>query len=348
MRPLVPATLLLCLFLAPEAALAQAPPYSGTIFVDRDIVTPEDPTVYQGATYLGRGVRTVYDRRASSFISMDAYLAEIAMTDGTTIEAQVNPEFGGESAAMEQAALYGRYVGQLPAALRRDVDALWIHQGTELFGGGNRSILIHTGQTALYLADGVLEETLIHEAAHSSLDADHAASGGWLAAQAADPTFISTYARDNPTREDIAESVLMWLAVRYQRDRISDLDADRTTAAIPNRLAYFDAQNLDLRPLGPAPVAAEEAPASGGVALTVAPNPVRSSATFRVTLSSPREVRIEIHDVLGRTVSDVPAQTLASGETAISWDTRGLPSGAYVARVIADGATVSHRIVVLD
>ena len=44
---------------------------------------------------------------------------------------------------------------------------------------------------------------------------------GWTAAQAADPDFISTYARDNPTREDVAETFLPYLALRYRPDRIS-------------------------------------------------------------------------------------------------------------------------------
>ena len=56
--------------------------------------------------------------------------------------------------------------------------------------------------------------------------------------------FISTYARDNPQREDIAESVLPWLAVRYRPERISSTLAAIIVQAIPNRLAYFDALTL--------------------------------------------------------------------------------------------------------
>ena len=65
------------------------------------------------------------------------------------------------------------------------------------------------------------KETLVHEAAHTSLDSAHASAAGWLAAQSADPTFISTYARDFPAREDIAETFVLYLAVRYRSDRIS-------------------------------------------------------------------------------------------------------------------------------
>ena len=66
----------------------------------------------------------------------------------------------------------------------------------------------------------MLDETLVHEAAHTSLDPTHASSAGWLAAQAADGVFISTYAADHPLREDVAESFLTYLAVRYRSDRM--------------------------------------------------------------------------------------------------------------------------------
>ena len=61
------------------------------------------------------------------------------------------------------------------------METVWIHRGVEPFGGGNFNILIHTGQAAEYVAAGILEETLVHEAVHSSLDGTHAAAAGWLA-----------------------------------------------------------------------------------------------------------------------------------------------------------------------
>ena len=86
---------------------------------------------------------------------------------------------------------------------------------------------------------------MIHESGHTSLDPEHVGAPGWLAAQTADGGFISTYARDNPTQEDLAESVLPWLAVRYGLDRISSADEHKILNAIPNRLAYFDRAILD-------------------------------------------------------------------------------------------------------
>jgi hypothetical protein len=230
-----------------------SPPYSGTIFIDPDIITPASPTAFLSASISGQANRTMFDRRTNSFNIVNAYLVNVTFSDRPTVEFEVNPEFGSASAALALALRFGPTIGRLPSVERRDLKTVWIHDGVEGFGGGNNNLLIHTGQADLYDASGILEETFLHEAAHTSLDADHAASAGWLAAQAADNEFISTYARDNPTREDVAESFLPWLAVRYFPNRISAADFNAITTAIPHRLSYFDAQNFNLGPTIPEP-----------------------------------------------------------------------------------------------
>jgi len=62
-------------------------------------------------------------------------------------------------------------------------------------------------------------------------------------------TFISTYAQDNPTREDIAESFLPYVALRYRRDRISDELASTFETTIPKRILFFDSVVRDMYPL---------------------------------------------------------------------------------------------------
>ncbi len=231
-----------------RVAVLGEPPFGGTIFIDPDIITSTDPTTFQGASYAGRGNRRMFDRRVG-WIHVNAYLFNASFDDGLTAEIQVNPEFGSESAASTEAQKYGQVIGRLPTGLRTDMETVWIHRGVNPFGGGNNNLLIHTDQADLYVADGILEETLVHEAAHTSLDAAHAAAPGWLAAQTADGEFISTYARDNPNREDIAESFLPYLAVRYRPDRISQSLADTILQTIPNRIAYFDNQPFSMYPL---------------------------------------------------------------------------------------------------
>jgi hypothetical protein len=63
--------------------------------------------------------------------------------------------------------------------LRRDVDELWIHSGVYPWGGGNDSILIHTGQGQIYIDQKCLDETLFHEATHTSVDAEMYKLSAW-------------------------------------------------------------------------------------------------------------------------------------------------------------------------
>lgn len=144
---------------------------------------------------------------------------------------------------------FAEVIGRLPTALRIDVETVWIHKGTEPFGGGNNNLLIHTGQSTLYENDGILEETLVHEASHTSLDAKHSTSSGWVSAQESDGNFISIYARDYPTREDVAETFLLYMAIRYRSDRIDQLLENKILETIPNRIMYFDDQNFNMYPI---------------------------------------------------------------------------------------------------
>jgi len=223
------------------------PPYHGTIFIDPDIITSADITTFQGAIYSGQGMRLMFDRRVNSFITVNAYLFNATFSDGLTAEIQVNPEFGSSAAAEVVALKYGEVVGRIPTVLRKNVRGLWIHKGNNPFGGGG-NLLIHTERGDWYEARGILEEVFIHEASHASLGS-HNSAPGWLAAQSSDGNFISAYARDFPVREDITESFLVYLAVRYRSDRISQANYDIITQTIPNRLAYFDSQAFDIYPL---------------------------------------------------------------------------------------------------
>src|SRR5262249_54723721 len=169
---------------------------------------------------------------------------------------------------------------------------------------GNNNLLIHTGQADLYEADGILEETFVHESCHTSLDPTVAAAPGWLAAQAADPEFISTYARDNPTREDVAESILPWLAVRYRSSRIPVTLSNTIVTNIPNRLAYFDQLNLEMYPIVPA-----FAPTGTGAVSNVSAR----SATLSASVN-PGNLHTRAYFVYGAANSVTPVKTNTSSQ----------------------------------
>lgn len=230
-------------------SLRAEPPFWGTIFIDPDIIKPSDPSAYLSLKDSGQGRRTMYDRRENNWVILNPYLFNATYKDGLKIEVQVNPEFGNADDARKEAEKYAYVIGQLTTALRRDVETVWIHKGTNPFGGGNNNLLIHTGQAVKYINDGILEETFVHEATHTSLDSRHAKKPKWIAAQKADGEFISNYAKDYPNREDLAESYLPYFAIRYRPDRISKSLTKKIKQTIPNRIKYFDSLALDMYPV---------------------------------------------------------------------------------------------------
>ena len=218
---------------------ADTPPYDGTLYFGHDFVTPEDPSYFVGLEERPSETRTMYDRRFG-WITTTPYLFHATFSDGLSTEVQINPEFEDAELRLELATKYLRAIGQLPTLLRTDVLTVWIHDGDEDFGGGNDNILIHRGRASTYENQGILGEVLIHESAHTSLDAYHKNTRDWLSAQTNDGQFISNYARDNPNREDLAESFPMWYALRFKTSRIPVNTQNTILSTIPNRIQYFD------------------------------------------------------------------------------------------------------------
>ena len=69
----------------------------------------------------------------------------------------------------------------------------------------------------------------------------------WLEAVALDGgCYISDYARDNALYEDIAETFLLYIAVRYFPERISDDIRDKILSCSYNKIKYFDSLGLDM------------------------------------------------------------------------------------------------------
>ena len=227
------------------------PPFWGTAWVTPDILGPADPTSLRGVTYTGRGTREIFDRRIDDWVSVNAYLFDVQFGE-RTVEWQFNPEFGSAEAARAEIDVFAPALGRLPSALLAQVRQVDVNAGDGRFGGNfyDGSILIHTeGEDAKFAVDGgFLEEVFIHEAAHVSLDPKHSRAPGWLAAQRADRVFISEYARDFPHREDVAETILPYFAVRYKPERLTASLRWLMTITTPHRLTYFDEQGLDMSP----------------------------------------------------------------------------------------------------
>ena len=232
----------------PVGTLSGEPPYAGTLFVSPNIITDSDRSSFLALTAVGSGERQMYDRRIKKFAMFEVYIFSASYKNSKNIEVFVNKEFKDSALVLILAKKYSRQVGRLPLATRGGIKYLWIHDGVELFGGGNESILIHVGQADVYEKAGLLEEALLHEACHTSLDQKTYSDIKWQQACKTDGLFISIYAKNNPSREDVAESFPLFWAVHMRPGRLPTEEVQKIKETIRSRIQYFSEAEKGLEP----------------------------------------------------------------------------------------------------
>ena len=225
------------------------------LYSNCNILTKKDQTSFKNISLIEEKKIKWWDRRKAKSSgwkqsSFKVFIFKATFENGPEIKIRVNSEFKNKDKAEEQALKYGIMVGQLPNFLRTNVKTLTVHKGNKAWGGGNKDILIHTGDT---MAKGECgEEVIMHESGHTSLDWSFdgsVSSSKWKKAAKADKKFISEYAKLYPDREDVAETINWWIAIRCKPNTISKSNHKKILDGIPNRLRYLDKQNFDMFPL---------------------------------------------------------------------------------------------------
>lgn len=233
--------------------------YDSTSFFT-NAITHDDPSVFLNLKYIGIDSREMYDRRVYNLRNIKAYLFEAKFKNRKSIEIQVDHEFGSVENALYWAKRVAFPMGQIPRVLSKDVQYISIQSMNAPFTASPRArrIRVYTGQFLERAEHGSIEEALVHEGVHVSLDYlsvnqvnQGRTSPGWKKAQKNDGMFISAYAENSPKTEDMAESFLPWLLLRCLPDRISSNDKTKIQKAIPNRLEYFDSLNFSKADLYP-------------------------------------------------------------------------------------------------
>ena len=215
-------------------------PYRGSIYISNNILNSSDNSTFTSIESIPDNPRTMYDfRNNGSWIKITPFLFKAKFSDDSEIEVQVNSEFENKTNAEKIALIYLEEIGRLPKLFRKNLETVSIHKGYENFGGGNNNFVIHHDNGLELKKYGLLEEIFLHEGVHTSLDSDHRSSNAWINAQKSDNgNFISDYAKQNPKREDLAETVPLCFALKYKRDRLSDDIIRKIEKAIPNRIEY--------------------------------------------------------------------------------------------------------------
>ncbi|PCJ81719.1 MAG: hypothetical protein COA49_04205 [Bacteroidetes bacterium] len=76
------------------------------------------------------------------------------------------------------------------------------------------------------------------------------------------------------------------------------------------------------------------------------PNPATNITTFNFNITQNRTVKFEIRDLSGRIVKSIEKGSLGAGAHSITYDVSSLSSGLYTYTLIADGISITKKMVV--
>ena len=231
------------------------PPFGGTMWDLPDLIKSSDYTIYSTSSYQGIETRLFYDKSIPDFINYPAHVYKVNFGDDLSIDFEIYTEFTQQEAGnIEQK--YAPLIGQLGKDLRKNIISFEFLKGQEVASAQRTDDLNYANITfhTEWLTNVVetrpdgdkTEELLIHESAHLSIDPYVYGQQEWTDAVNLDGNYLSTYAKDNPNSEDVAETFQAYIAVKYFPDRISNSLRDTILSVCLNRFKYFDSLNLDL------------------------------------------------------------------------------------------------------
>ena len=231
---------------AGESAAAEPPFINSVVSNDLRFILDTDPNAQATYRFVEVARKEMPDSRPGGLFA-DAYVFEIGYTtadgEGQTIEIWANRDFGNIQDASLYAWRLGRAIGLQSELLRGALRHVVLHNGNATAFAEERGgfFVIYSENMDARISTNDLQHTVFHEMAHVALEAAHATADGWVAAQQADPGFLTRYAEQNPVKEDVPESALFAFAVLNHPGRLpADVEAI-VRAQIPNRLAYFAA-----------------------------------------------------------------------------------------------------------
>ncbi len=104
---------------------------------------------------------------------------------------------------------------------------------------------------------------------------------------------------------------------------------------------------LELRGQTSADLAAQDDHRAGTVLIAVYPNPATSTAVIEYELAAPALVRIDLYDILGRTIQTLVDRARPHGTHKETVDVSALPAGTYLYRMVAgDVRQTGHMLIV--
>jgi len=226
-----------------SSTFSSTPPFYSTVHTMPNTILDTDPTAFVSVSTASDGIVDFmwgpdgWSRQVPAW----QFTAKFKDQDQDTV-ISFDKDVGDATFCAPHALKLAEAVGRIPTFARTDFIGLDIRPGT--WGnpsgctawGGSGVITMCLGVGLRLIDNGNIEELFLHEGSHISLDRLIEGTDEWLCARQQDKNFISTYARDHVTREDVAETLTPWYAVTHSSSRVPAATIKKIKEAIPARL----------------------------------------------------------------------------------------------------------------
>jgi len=244
---------------------------------DNLIFSKKSPTTFKKLTFnkeknIGQIIKRV--KRNSDWSKKKTFRSfsfEAEFEDNITVEIFVEYEKDKKDfkKAEKEALFFSHMYGQMPHFLKDYNKKIYVHNDNEYDDGlglwwvsyQKREFHINAPRVNLKPSGDQRcgEDTdryshctvvMVHELAHIIQQLTGVISPSkWSKARKLDKKkYASEYSKQN-SKEDFAESLTAWIAVRHKSDRISESDLKKFNEFIPNRLKLFDEMNFNMHPI---------------------------------------------------------------------------------------------------
>lgn len=215
-------------------------PFDATADTVFDIIQDSDPSTFVCLAYEGRTTRQMWDKRRDNEFDLEVFLFTAHFSDMPPIDIILNPEFESPEAAREEAEKYTHRLGRVPLVFRHGIRQLGVHKGDQGFHAGTGKVFVYSEMSDRRISENHLEESLLHEGVHATLDDQYRLSPEWIAAQEQDGRFLTRYAASRPDREDLAETALFAYSLLRHPGRIPPVDSADIARIVPARIAVVE------------------------------------------------------------------------------------------------------------
>ena len=246
------------------------------LFADSELFSKMSPTTFKKLTFnkeknIGNITKRV--KRNSEWSKKKTFRSfsfTAEFEDNMTIKIFVEYEKDNKNfkKAEKEALFFSHMYGQMPYFLREHNDNVYVHNDNSYDDGlglwwadrNKREFHINAPRKGLKPSGRQrcrevskypnCAKVMVHELAHVIQDLTGIISPSkWAKARKLDKKkYASAYAKTN-SREDFAETVTAWVAVRYISDKISESDLKKFNELLPNRFEMFDKMNFNMYPL---------------------------------------------------------------------------------------------------